>query len=540
MPFTHSVERDSYFNCYSIIDERSAGYFALGMIQQLHKPVAVCCTSGTATCNIISAANEAKFQRLPLLILTADRPEYMLDQFPDQMAPTHELYSAVCKKSVALPQMHDAFDEWRCMITINQALSELYHNHPGPVNINFQVKENEVFSFNTPELPKARRINRITTKSSEDVWSEKAEKLRQADKILIMCGQHEPFNEKEKEIIDKFSKNYNCVFISDHISNFHSDSGLKSSKTLALAAPDSIRKLVPNILITFAGHTLSGISLLMNESTPDVEHWLINENGEFIDTYRRLTNIFECSIYEFFKYFTDNARNSTNEGKYLKQWKELEVKFSIPDFEYSDIFAVQQLMKNIPENSLLHIANSISIRYSQFFDIPDTVRVYCNRGSNGIDGCLSTFIGASVISNQMSYLLIGDMSFFYDMTGLWNRYIGNNIRILLNNNSCGMLFNSNVYWAPYDGVNNFIAAEHDATAKGWCESRGFKYLSATNKDEFDKYFPIFMEKKLDAPILFEVFTDKYKNDKIFTDFYKKNKEITLERLGKAIINKIKR
>jgi 2-succinyl-5-enolpyruvyl-6-hydroxy-3-cyclohexene-1-carboxylate synthase len=425
------------------------------------------------------------------------------------------------------------------MITINQALSELTHKLPGPVNINFQVKENEVYACNKTELPKIKHINRIAAEWSGNIWSEKIEKLKQAGKILVVCGQHHPFSEEEKAIIASFTNKFNCVFLYDHISNFPHDLGLRSSTTLAFTAPDNQRKLAPDILITFGGHTLTGISSLMNETAQDSEHWLINENGEFIDTYRRLTDVFECSSHDFFKYFAANAPDSANNGKYIKQWKEQSQKFSIPDFEYSDIFAVQQLMRSIPENSILHIANSISIRYAQFFSIPETVKVYCNRGSNGIDGCMSSFIGASAASKQLSYLLIGDLSYFYDMTALWNRYLGKNIRILLNNNSCGMLFNSSVYWTPYEGVNDYIAAGHDAVAKGWCESRGVKYFSAVNKNEFDKCFPLFMAEESDAPILFEVFTEKEKNNKIFHDFFKKSREITPERIAKFLKKLIK-
>ena len=149
LPFVHSIEQDSFFHCYSITDERSAGYFALGLIHETQNPVAVCCTSGTAVVNILPATNEAKYQRLPLLVITADRSHNLLDQYQDQMAPTHKLYSSICKKSVILPIIKSEEDELRCTLTVNQALSELKHKIHGPVNIIFQIMENEVFSFNT-------------------------------------------------------------------------------------------------------------------------------------------------------------------------------------------------------------------------------------------------------------------------------------------------------------------------------------------------------------------------------------------------------
>jgi 2-succinyl-5-enolpyruvyl-6-hydroxy-3-cyclohexene-1-carboxylate synthase len=538
LPFVHSIENDQFFSCFSITDERSAGYFALGLIQELNRPVAVCCTSGTAVCNLLSATNEAKYQRLPLLILTGDRSQYLLDQYQDQMAPTQGLYGSVCKKSFLLPHVRDETDEWRCTLTVNQALSLLEHNYPGPVNINFQVKENEVFNYNTKNLPNIRKIEIINNDTSKDVWLKKATELQKSKKILLVCGQHKIFTKIEKEMIDKFVSKYNCVLICDNLSNFHSNYRILSNNILKFAALDRIKKLVPNIIITFGGHTLTGVSKLMNQASLDVQHWLINEDGEFIDTFKKLTNVFECKEKTFFSNLMNNDLIASKNGEYEKQWQEISEIFSIPELPYSDMYAVQQLLKQIPEKSLLHIANSMSIRYSQFFEIPESVKVSCNRGANGIDGSMSTFIGASAISNKLSFLLIGDLSFFYDMTALWNRHIGNNVRILVNNNFCGMLFNSHVYWNTYEGVNNYTGAGHNTSARGWCESRGFKYLSATNKKEFEESFNEFMSKKSEKPLLLEVLTEKEKNDQVFVELNKKNRQITPERVANFLLRKI--
>lgn len=530
MPFVHSVENDSFFSCYSITDERSAGYFALGLIQESDNPVAICCTSGTAVINILPSANEARYQRLPLLILTADRDQNLLDQYQDQMAPTHELYSVVCKKSTILPFINSESDKWRCILSINKILSELEHNLPGPVNIIFQVRETDVFNFNTSALPVIKKIKRF---SFEEIGKNKIEiiqKLKSANQILVICGQHPPFSPDEIQAIENFASKYNCVFLKDNLANLHSKVAINACNALALAAPDSLRKLAPDIVITFGGHTIANYSRVICEAPTELEHWLININGEYIDPYNKLENIFECGSHHFFTTFTAENVVPFRQNQYQEKWNDINNNFSIPDFAFSDIYAVQKLLKNIPINSLLHISNSISIRYSQFFHCHESIKISCNRGCNGIDGSMSTFIGASAASEQICFLLIGDLSFFYDMNALWNRHIGNNIRILLNNNFGGMIFNSHNYWRPYTGVNKHIAAEHDATAKSWCKSRGFQYLSASSESELNSFFPEFMKSKSDSPIILEVFTGKKQNDRIFTDFIKRQREITPERV----------
>ncbi len=539
LPLVHSVEQDSFFKCFSITDERSAGFFALGLIQKLNKPVAVCCTSGTAVTNILSATSEAKYQRLPLLVLTAERNLYMLDQYPDQMVPTNDFYKVICKQSVVLPNVRDETDEWRCMLSTNQALSELNHNTPGPVNIIFQVDEADVFNFKSPKVPKIKRIKRITTHCSDDVWKEKVETLKDKRKILISCGQHSPFKKEVLFAIKEFSKKYSSVFICDNISNLHIENSLNPNSVLSFSAEDNLNNYLPDILITFGGHSINKLSKLMKFSDDSVEHWLINKDGDFIDSYKKLTCVFECDPYSFFQYFARAGTETANKNNYIDPWREFSSQIPVPQFGYSDIYSVQKLFRHIPKDSVLHLANSLSVRYSQFFKLDESIKVYCNRGQNGIDGSLSTFIGNSVLESKLCFLLIGDLSFFYDMTGIWNRYLGSNVRILLNNNFGGMLFNSSVYWSPYSRVNDFVAAEHKTSAKGWCESCGFQYLSAKCESEFEESLQIFLSDKSNSPIIFEVFTDKKNNDAIFLEFMKKNREITPKRVVNYLMKKVK-
>ena len=194
----------------------------------------------------------------------------------------------------------------------------------------------------------------------------------------------------------------------------------------------------------------------------------------------------------------------------------------IPDFQYSNLYTVKTLMKHIPKNSILHLGNSTTIRIAQLFELDESVEVYCNRGVNGIDGCVSTFVGQACVTDKLCFLIVGDLTFFYDMNALWNRYLGSNVRIMLNNNGGAALFHFNQGLDRYPTLNLNVAAEHNGTAKGWAESRGFSYLAARTKAEFDMAIDEFVSPESKKPIFLEVFTSKEEDARLQHEFYAMN------------------
>lgn len=512
VPFVHSVEEDPFFECYSIIDERSAAFFALGLMQELNCPVAISCTSGTAIANYVSAVSEAYYQQLPLLVLTADRNEYYLDQEEDQMIPQKGLFGSLVKKSVQLPFVKDKTDFWACRRMVNEALLELDHNGKGPVHINFPIEKN-VYSFNSLKLPEIKPIYRHVPGYKDNHWKEKVAILSSAKKILIIYGQNNHISEEEKYYINEFSKKYNCVISIDHLSNFQGDATIETFYFARIKkfTKDSI--LFPDIVITINGNSISGIKSQLKSSSGEFSHWSVRQDGHLADSTKSLTDIFQCSSLYFFKYFTDNSIDYLEENSYLNAWKEelfrlnkmLEV--NIP---YSDVHIVQQFMKIIPKNSNLHLANGNSVRLAQYFPKDESIIVNCHRGTNGIDGSMSSFIGQAYVSNKLSFLIIGDLSFFYDMNALWNKYVSKNVRILIINNSgAGVIqypvYNENIKIESFD---KHSAARHNTSAKGWVESQGINYLSATNKEELNEAISKFVSDESDGPMLLEVFTEK--------------------------------
>ena len=510
--FVFSVLRDDYFKCYSIVDERSAGFFALGLIQATQEPAAVVCTSGTASCNYLSAVTEAYYQHLPLVVLTSDRLRYHLNQQEDQCIPQLHLYQDVIRKVVDLAPVKDEMDAWHCGRLVNEALLELDHREKGPVQINFQVDpkypvDGGDFIINQPTLPKVKKISRIMADDDEECWEELSQRL-QGKHVLVCYGQHLPLAQEHVEAINKFCECYDALFFCEHISNLHIKNMVGSAGILNHIVWD---KICPDVVITMGGHRMADPKIGLRKINTHFEHWHVSPNGEVSDVFMCQNQIVECK--EKFFFMKMAALSSPCEHPYVKKWREMEQsriarKPKTSDFAYSQVYAIKQLIDHLPNNAVFHVSNSNSIRVLTSFDLPDAIDVFCNRGTCGIDGSMSSYIANSFAVDRPSFLCIGDLSFFYDMNALWNKYINGNTRIMLCNNSGGAILN----WGPYltvniEGAEVNTGATHQTSAKGWVESRGFKYLCAHNQEEFDLAIEAFTVLQSESPILLEVFTD---------------------------------
>ncbi len=517
--FVHSVEKDNFFHCYSIVDERSAGFFGIGLIQELQEPVAICCTSGTAVCNYSSAVMEAYYQKLPLLVLTADRNPYYLNQFEDQMIPQQGIFSKSCKTEISLPFIRNREDVWYCGRILNEALLELNHRGKGPVHINFPIPDGHM-DYVSEELPKVHAIERFT--ADEDEGLKKCfGKLGQNKKILVIYGQDAPGQEKKALLVKQFAEKYNAVFAVDHLSNLMTEGCVSTFMITKTLTADVQKELMPDIVISLNGNFVSGIRALMHKAGQEVRHWLVCESGEIADPFRKLQFVFEMSAQRFLEKAIEYAPEGKAKADYRMAWEEREKKLIYPETEYCDFYTVRQFMDRIPGNSLLHLANSSSVRLAQYFKLDSTVRVYCNRGTNGIDGSMSAFIAQSYVAKCKSFLLIGDLSFFYDMNAFWNRYINSNMRILLNNNEGAEIFHYTHGKEKIDTIDDYMAVAHHTSAKGWALERGFLYLEAHDKASYEKALEIFFGDS-DKPVLLEAFTDKEKDAKILKEIEYQN------------------
>lgn len=527
-PFVHSLEneknkRKDCLNIFSVVDERSASFVAIGLIQKLHEPVAICCTSGTAACNYVSAVQEAFFQKLPLIVLTADRNPMYLYQQEEQMSVQQNLFSGACKKAVTLPIVRDEKDMWYCARLVNEALLEAVQGEQGPVHINFPV-ENDYpvkggfMDFDTEKLPFIRKTERLLSTDSDEKWKEWAVKLHEK-KLLIIYGQNRPLNNDELKITDTFCSSFNCVFSVDALSNLNCSKSIDTTLLSRIINKTEIEELLPDVIITMNGNSISGLKGKIPVKEKNIQHIHISENGLISDPYKCLPDTIACSPIYFFERIVNYISKKSNDS-YFKQWNKLyKNKISLCDFnstniEWSSLYTIQQVMNKLPENSLLHLANSNSVRLCSLFPNSKYSEVYCNRGTNGIDGSMSSFVGNSIFHNGLCFLFIGDLSFFYDMNALWNHHLNKKIRILVNNNAGGAIFYTYPSLKNIPTLADNIAAEHNSSVKAWSVDRGFTYLSAKNKDELLSNLDLFFNSESETPVILECFTDKEMDAKV--------------------------
>lgn len=506
--FILAVEEDPFFTTYDVTDERSASYFALGLSQELNEPVVITCTSSTATTNYLPGVTEAYYQNVPIVVLTGDRDPYMLGQQEDQMINQVGMYDMVVKKSVTLPIVKDdQADKWYCERLICEALLELNHHKSGPVHINVPVPAVIYWSDDKAihEYPQVKAIHRyMLDNSQKELLEAKVMELSRAKKILILAGQSP--NGIDGELLDAFCEKYNTVVHAEHMGNVTCKWKINIA-ALSDGIPDKIfDEYMPDVIISFNGTIAISRGLKEGVRMKKCSHWLIDEEGKVVDAYKNLTSIFECTPQAFFEYFIAHApEGNVNNREYYNQWLEKSLEHVAPDVEYSNVFVIKHFLKRMPSDSILHLSILNSIRISHYFELPQNTKVYANVGTDGIDGCLSSFFGQSVATEKECFIIVGDLSFFYDMSSLRIKHIKPNAHILLINNHGGNEF----YLQPLMPTTpQGLGASHPNSARGWAESLGYEYLSAENGADFMVNLDKFVATKSNAPVLFEVFTDQ--------------------------------
>ena len=507
--FVGSVQQDSYFELYSCIDERSAAYMACGMAAETCEPVALSCTGATAARNYFSALTEAYYRKLPVLAITSSQDISRISHLIPQVTDRSRQPLDTVKMSVLLQNVKDADDEWDCMIKANKAILELRHRDMGPVHINLCTTYSP--DFNVRELPIARKIDRICL---EDTFPE-----IKSGKVAIYVGSHKRWSQTEIEYVDQFCATYNAVVFVDPTSNYTGKYRVNFS--LVSGQQDSSPNNSPDLLIH-----IGDMSDMLGVICRPKEVWRVSEDGELCDPYRSLSCVFEMSEKAFFQHYINKESKGDNSyyNSCIKEYESL--MGNLPDLPFSHLWIASQIHDRFPASSTIHLGILSPLRSWSFFEIDKSIEVYCNQGGFGIDGNMSSMIGASMVSSEkLFYGIVGDLSFFYDMNCLGNRHIGNNIRILLVNNSLGaefMLFKqrNSIY---VNDVQDFISAgghngcQSPSLVKGLSESLGFEYMSASSKEEFSSVSERFLCPEMtDRPMIFEIFVNpENENDALY-------------------------
>lgn len=502
--FVASVQQDPWFEIYSCVDERSAAYMACGIALETGEPCVLSCTGATASRNYFSALTEAYYRKLPILAITSTQESSKNGHLIPQVINRTQAPIDTIKMSVHLQTIKDTDDEFDCTIKANKAILELNHHGKGPVHINLTTRYSEDYSVK--ELPSVRKISRFTLETK------KMPQIPSANKIAIYVGTHRPWTTNLIRLVDSFCEIYNAVVFCDTVSNYRGKFYMNYS---LVAAQKGINKPCSNP--DFLIH-IGDMSDEASKVGVPKEVWRISEDGEIADRYGRLTSVFEMTEESFFEYYTKDGR--AQKSTYFKECKSEIDKINalIPELPLSQLWVARQLSNKLPLNAVLHLGILAPLRSWSYFDIDPTIEKSCNQGGFGIDGNMSTLIGASLISpDKIFYVVVGDLSFFYDMNILGNRHIGRNVRILLINNSLAAEFklSKQSNCLPVANIDEYISAaghngcQSPVLVKHIAEDLGFEYLSATSKEGFSKVSGRFLSKEImEKPIIFEVFTNE--------------------------------
>ena len=441
-PISISLINHSEFETYSVVDERAGGFFALGLSQQLNQPVAVCCTSGSAALNYAPAVAEAFYQRIPLIVLTADRPQEWVNQGDGQTIQQKDLFGSHVRSFQELRDNDD--DQWHNNRLINEALASATAKLSGPVHINIPLREN-LYGTTAEDLGSVRVIR--NTKCEQVLSASDLTRIQgtisSAKSVMILCGQISP-NSGLSKLLAAISEGGKTVVLSETHSNVCGGRIVTTIDRIIMSFKrDELVDFMPEILITIGGNIISKKVKAILRDHPSQEHFHIDPAGEILDTFKNLTEVVPS---EFETTLAALQEELKGPGVYADRWalkvsqnQKIHADFASKQ-AWSDLKAFKVLLDRIPQDSDLQMGNSSVVRYVQLFDMRSDIRYFGNRGTSGIDGCTSTAMGAANASDRITTLIVGDLSFLYDTSGLWHQHRPKNLKIIVINNGGGGIF----------------------------------------------------------------------------------------------------
>lgn len=538
-----SLQIDPFFEMYSCVDERSAAYMACGMAAELGEPVVISCTGATASRNYMPGLTEAYYRKLPVLVITSTQAVAKVGHLIPQVIDRSVQPNDTVKISHTLPIIKDQDDIWECEIKVNNAILELKRHGGGPAHLNLTTSYTKTYT--TIELPLAHKINRYTNTNNLPAIP--------TGKIAVFIGSHPKMTNDETVAIDNFCEKFNAIVLCDHTSNYKG----KYRVLYALAASqyNLNTSILPDLLIHLGEVSGDYFSFAIKGK----KVWRVNSDGELRDTYKRLENVFEMDEKAFFEaYLTSENVYKTNETSYLDSCNNIlkDLNSRLPKLSLSNIWVASVLSDKLPVNSVIHFGILNSLRSWNFFEIHPSIYSYSNVGGFGIDGGVSSLIGAALsCPEKLFFGVFGDLAFFYDLNSLGNRHVSSNVRILLINNGNGTEFRLYTHLAAQFGAetDDYIAAgkhygnKSNLLVKHFASDLGFQYFSASSKDDFLAQYPYFIQAELiDKPMVFEVFVDS-KDDcdalelmmSIEQNTKSKLKDFARNILGDSTINKIR-
>ncbi|NMH28941.1 2-succinyl-5-enolpyruvyl-6-hydroxy-3-cyclohexene-1-carboxylic-acid synthase [Flavobacterium silvaticum] len=515
-PLTIGFASNPDFKCYSVADERCAAFFALGLAQQLKTPVALLCTSGSAVLNYYPAVAEAFYSQIPLVVISADRPQSKIDIGDGQTIRQQNVLKSHTLFCANLTEEASEENDKKINKAINRAISK-----KGPVHINAPFEEplyETVNKYSVDAMIEGlpRKASKLSVKdimAATNIWNV-------AKKKLILVGSLNP-GEIAQEILEGWAKDPSIVVMTEVTSNLHQPTFASRIDTLITAfGQKEFRDFRPDVLITFGGMVVSKrIKAFLRSYKPD-QHWHIDPLRAY-DTFGALSHHFKVEPAHFFEAISPFAKavksNYSAKAAQLLEYRGNRHDVFTASAPYSDFTVYEKILSALPENRLLHISNSAAIRYAQLFPMKQQVDVFCNRGTSGIDGSSSTAVGASVASDKPTVLITGDIGFLYDSNALWNNYIPSDFKIVIVNNGGGGIFRILPGHSETPVFNTFFETSHHLTAENLAKMYGFNYRNAADPKQLESELNDFYTSGQKE--ILEVFTPEKENDKVLKDYF---------------------
>jgi len=528
-PIVHNLNACPDIACHPVTDERSAGFYALGMSQCTDEPVAVCVTSGTALLNLLPAVAEAYYQHVRLVVVSADRPQAWIGQLDGQTLPQPGALGQFVGKTVSLPEPHTDEDRWLCNRLVNEALIAAWRRRP--VHINVPISE-PLFQFDVECLPAERCISYAEPSKSFAHVAEKGllEDFLKSTRPMIVIGQYRLIDRDFATVIDRLKTH--CVVLYEALG--HPQGGLNFDEVLCRIGDDE--RYVPDFLL-YCGDTIVS-KRLRHFLRRDIERvWEVTEDGQIHDTFKCVKGVVDgsaltvmdclCDVVDrkpILQEYGEFAFTPVDTSAFVDLWHDaLSRQRRLCEAfrpEFSAMAAVMTFERQLAETTadgFVHYANSSAVRlaniYARHF-------VACNRGVNGIEGSLSTAAGFSLVAGGLVFCVVGDLSFFYDQNALWNQELSGNLRILLLNNGCGGIFTQLEGLGKSPALERLVAARHATTAEGICRQNHVVYLSAHRMSDLQTGIARLIGEASERPMLLEVFTNAADDARVMNAYYR--------------------
>ena len=528
-PLINQFFGTSEFLCKNVVDERGAAYLAIGIAQAKRKPVAIVCTSGTAAINYGPAIAEAFYQKIPLIVITADRPQRWIDQADGQTVRQENLFVNHTIKSINLQEAEREDDFMFNNLQINESLNLILSTKPGPIHINIPLSE-PLYGYSEESLPIYRNIKTtpIRSKISEQELYDLCLRWNTASRKMIIVGQLSP-EDQINNLINKLAEDQGTVVIAEHITNLSGENLVQLPDiTVAAISPKTTGAFQPEILLTLGQQIVSKrLKLFIRANQPN-EHWHLSAGGEHTDTYNSLSQVIVSETKSFLEDFAKGVTNK--QGDYCKLWKYAELKALqtqgkfLSSSPFCDLNACKTISEFIPENTVVHLGNSSSVRLLQMFRVTNGCQYYGNRGTSGIDGSLSTAVGFAMESKKINTIILGELSFFYDSNALWNQHFPDNLRIIVLNNGGGNIFRLIGGPRKSPALNEHFVAQHNQKAEGLARTFGLSYVKAESQDELSKALKLIFAADYKKPVVVEVITDGKISATVFQECYEQFRE----------------